>query len=81
MSEILDAQTCPYCNHAVEDHQSFWTEGEEDEVSCNRCNKIYISKPQYKFEGWKIEKQCDKCGEFTDDGYAMCDCGEYSESY
>lgn len=79
MSEILDAQVCPYCDFEAEDYQSIWED--EEEVSCSHCDKVYISKPQYKFEGWLIESQCDKCGEFTEDGYKLCDCGEFSESY
>lgn len=79
MAELLDEQVCPYCEHIVEDSQSVW-EGEE-EVTCDSCRKVYVSKPQFKFQGWLIEKQCEQCGEWTDEGYKLCDCGEYSESY
>ena len=79
MAELLDEQVCPYCEHVVEDHQSVWED--EEEVTCDSCEKVYISKPQYKFEGWLIEKQCEQCGEWTDEGYKLCDCGEYSERY
>lgn len=81
MEEIQYAQVCPYCDYEVEDHQSVWTQGEEEEVVCSNCERVYISKPQYTFEGWRIEKKCEKCGDFTDDGCKTCDCDEYSESY
>lgn len=81
MAELLKTQTCPYCNDEVEDCRSIWDYEADEEVTCDSCGKVYVVKPQYKFEGWLIEEQCQQCGEWTDDGYKMCDCGEYSEKY
>lgn len=80
MPELLSEQVCPYCENEVEDHQSNWSD-EEEEVTCNGCNKKYTVKAVFKFEGFQIEKQCEQCGEWTEDGYKLCDCGEYSENY
>ncbi|WP_100406250.1 hypothetical protein [Bacillus solitudinis] len=73
MDELLDEQVCPYCEHVVEDHQSNW-EDEEEEITCDRCDKEYTVKAVYQFKGFQIEKQCEQCGEWTDDGMALCDC-------
>lgn len=76
MEELLKTQTCPYCSHEVEEYYSVWGYEADEEVECDSCKKVYVVKPQYEFEGWKIEKQCEHCGEFTEDGYELCDCNE-----
>lgn len=79
MDELLDEQVCPYCGHVVEDHLSNWDE-EEEEVTCSKCDKEYKVKSVYQFEGFQMEKKCDKCGEWTEDGYKLCECGEGEQS-
>lgn len=74
MEELLKVQTCPYCGGEEEDCHAVWGEGAEEEVSCNLCNRFYVVKPQYSFEGFLIESQCEQCGDWTDEGYKLCDC-------
>lgn len=70
MSDLLKTQTCPYCDHEVEDHLAEW-EQETHYVDCNSCGKEYVVEPQYKFEGFKVQKQCETCGELEEECY--CD--------
>lgn len=76
MDELLKTQTCPYCGDETEDCHAVWDEGAAEEVTCDNCNRDYVVKPQYRFEGFLIEKQCKGCGEWSDDGYVLCDCNE-----
>lgn len=73
MNELTLEQICPYCDHTVEDSQSNWSEDEEI-VTCSNCEKEYAVSAVYDFEGFKIERKCETCGEWTDDGYKLCDC-------
>ena len=81
MPELLRKQTCPYCQIELEDYESVWEYEADEEIECDSCHGTYVVKPQYQFEGFLIEKQCEECKEWTEDGYKLCDCGEYSESY
>lgn len=76
MTDLQQSQTCPYCGHECEDYESVWDYEASEEVTCEACEKVYVVKPQYTFEGFLIEEQCDQCGEWTDDGYKLCECGE-----
>lgn len=76
MTEITESQTCPYCQSVIEDCHAEWEYESENEVKCDSCDKVYISKPQYSFEGWRVEKTCDTCDEWTDNGVYTCECND-----
>ena len=78
MSELIEEQVCPYCDHAVEDCQSNW-DTDDEIVTCNHCEKAYTVRAVYQFKGFAIEKECEKCNEWTIDGDYMCDCFDEDE--
>lgn len=62
MNELVKTQTCPYCEHEVEDCHAEWDEGEH-EILCDSCKKIYSVEPIYTFEGFRVVKVCSVCRE------------------
>lgn len=70
MSDLLKTQTCPYCDHEVEDSNAEWGEGEHT-VKCDGCKEEYSVEPVYQFKGFKTQKYCHACGEWEEDCY--CD--------
>lgn len=70
MNELLDEQTCPYCDYEEEDHQSHW-EQDTEAFECNSCGKEYVVSAEYKFLGFRVQKICDGC--HTTEDECFCD--------
>ena len=81
MHELEHEQVCPYCEHVVEDHESNWSDEEED-VKCYNCNKNYSVSAKYKFLGFEVKRLCQKCGfELEEDEGVLTDwCEDCEES-
>lgn len=76
MNELVKTQSCPYCNHDVEDNYAEWEDGTH-EVTCDSCGKEYSVETEYQFLGLRIEKICDECREVESECY--CDETEVGE--
>jgi hypothetical protein len=75
MTTLPTTQTCPYCDHDVEDCHAEWEE--TNDVECDRCRNIYSVTPEYKFLGFTIEKYCKDCCEKESE--CFCDDEEVEE--